>query len=262
MVFDWAGTTVDFGCFAPVAAFIETLARHDVEVTPEQARGPMGLHKKDHIRALLQMPEVGQQWKQIHGADWTEDSVERLFREHFIPLQLAAIHEHAQIIPGLLETVAALREQGIKIATSTGYFAKAAELVYQAAAEQGYVPDTNRCAEDVPTGRPAPWMIFRQMEELEIYPTSSVVKVGDTIPDVQEGCNAGVWTIGVAKTSSEVGLSQQEWEALSPADQRTRLTAAKETLQGAGAHAVIDSVAELPAFLSQIREWSKNDTRP
>ncbi|MGF1578812.1 MAG: phosphonoacetaldehyde hydrolase [Gemmataceae bacterium] len=261
VVFDWAGTTVDFGCFAPVAAFLETFARHDIHLTPEQARGPMGLHKKDHIRALLHLPEISEQWKYTQGSSWTEDDVERLFQEHFVPMQLEAIHKHAKLIPGLLETVQALRKQGIKIATSTGYFKKAAELVYEAAASQGYSPDSNRCAEDVPTGRPAPWMIFEQMEQLGIYPTSSVVKVGDTVPDIEEGRNAGVWTIGVSKTSSEVGLTEQEWNALPEADKQVRIRAVEQKLVRAGAHYVIDSIAELPLLLPKIQERIRNTDR-
>jgi phosphonoacetaldehyde hydrolase len=63
VVFDWAGTTVDHGSRAPVAAFVRAFAGHGVEVTPDEARGPMGLHKRDHIRAMLQMPAVARRWR-------------------------------------------------------------------------------------------------------------------------------------------------------------------------------------------------------
>ncbi len=60
VIFDWAGTTIDHGSLAPLAPFLRAFAEKGVEISPDEARGPMGLHKKDHIRALLQLPAVAQ----------------------------------------------------------------------------------------------------------------------------------------------------------------------------------------------------------
>ena len=251
VVFDWAGTTVDYGCFAPVAAFIGAFARHGVAVTAEQARGPMGLHKSDHIRAMLQMPAVAAAWITAHGREWADADVEAIFRE-FMPMQLDVLDQHSRLIPGLLECVEELYRRGMKIGGTTGYFRAAADRVRAAAAAQGYAPEFSFCPEDVAAGRPAPWMIFRNMEAAGVFPPATVVKVGDTVPDIEEGRNAGVWSIGVSQTSSEVGCTEAEFAALSDEEKRQRVTGAELKLMDAGAHAVIPTVADLPNLLLEL----------
>src|SRR5260370_6707238 len=138
VVFDWAGTTIDHGCFAPVSAFVQAFALHDVEVTAAEARGPMGLHKRDHLRAMLHSAEVARRWQRAHGRDWTEQDIDALYHD-FIPLQLKVIGQHGRLVPGLLECVSQLQNRGIRIGATTGYFREAAERVYQAARSQGFV---------------------------------------------------------------------------------------------------------------------------
>jgi phosphonoacetaldehyde hydrolase len=261
VVFDWAGTTVDHGCFAPVDAFVRAFALHQVEVTTAEARGPMGLHKQDHLRAMLECPDLAQRWRRVHGADWTEQDIDCLYRR-FILLQLEVIDQHNKIVPGLLECVSTLRDQGVRIGATTGYFRAAAERVYQSASNQGYQPDHCVCAEDVPEGRPAPWMVFRVMEALRVYPPAAVVKVGDTVPDIGEGLAAGVWSVGVTSTSSEVGCTQAELARLDDGQRCARLGAARGKLLAAGAHAVIDSLGELPGWLADLGERVRRGKRP
>jgi phosphonoacetaldehyde hydrolase len=248
VVFDWAGTTVDHGSRAPVMPFVRAFAARGVEITSEEARAPMGLSKKDHIRAVLRLAAVARRWRERHGGDATEDDVDELYRR-FMPLQLEVIDEFAGVVPGLLECIGVLRSRGIVIGATTGYFRGAAERVYRCAAAQGYRPDHCVCAEEVAAGRPAPWMIFRTMEALAVYPAAAVVKVGDTVPDIGEGLSAGAWSVGVVRSSSEVGCSAQEWAALPAAEQHRRLASGRSKLLAAGAHAVVDTLAEVPAVL-------------
>lgn len=261
VVFDWAGTTVDSGSNAPVAAFREAFSRRGVTVANADIRRPMGLHKKDHIRTMLQTPIVAEAWLKQHGRAWTEEDVAALF-EAFMPLQLEVIDKHSDLIPGLLETVAYLKSKGIRIGGTTGYFRAAADLVVKAAKKQGYSPDVSLCPEDVSVGRPAPWMVYKIMETVGVYPPTRVVKIGDTVPDIQEGRNAGVWTVGVARTSSEVGLTLAELKA-APADKiAAAVTAATNTFMDAGAHEVIDSVAHVPALIERLNQRIARGERP
>ena len=262
VVFDWAGTTVDHGCFAPVAAFIESFARFGVRITSEQARGPMGLHKKDHLQAIAGIPEVADHWRGVHDRDWNERDIDCLFGEHFVPLLLESAVQHSRVVPGLLQCVDDLRAAKLKIGTSTGYFREAAERVYAFAGEQGYKPDNNVCADDVLSGRPAPWMIFRNMERLGVYPPQSVIKVGDTLPDIEEGLNAGVWSVGVTHTSSDVGCTAEELASLNPAELDRRIHAAQQKLTSAGAHFVIDSVADLPELIERVNQSMHEGEKP
>jgi phosphonoacetaldehyde hydrolase len=251
VVFDWAGTTVDHGSQAPLVPFMRAFATCGVEITQEEARGPMGLHKKDHIRALLQMPGVAQRWRARHGHDADENNIEELYRV-FMPLQLEVVDAFAGLVAGLLDCVGVLRQRNIALGATTGYFRAAAQRVYRAAALQGYKPDRCICAEEVPSGRPAPWMIFRIMEALGVFPPASVVKVGDTVPDIGEGLSAGAWSVGVLRSSSEVGCTEKDWDALPRSEQVRRVATCREKLLAAGAHAVVETLAELPAVLDDI----------
>jgi phosphonoacetaldehyde hydrolase len=247
VVFDWAGTTVDFGSRAPAEAFVKLFARYKVSVSLAEARKPMGTHKRDHLLAMLSEPAIAARWRHAHGRDWTPDDLETLYRA-LVPLQLESLETTSRLVPGLLDVLAWLRSRGIKIAGTTGYFRAAAARVATLAAEQGYIPDVNICGDDVPAGRPAPWMIFRCMEATNVYPPGAVLKVGDTLPDIHEGRNAGAWSVGVIDSSSEIGLGVEEWSALSDRERTAHRDRVGQLFREAGAHAVIATLAELPAL--------------
>lgn len=260
-VFDWAGTTIDFGCLAPAGAFQALFARHGLNASVEEARGPMGMHKRDHIRTMLGMPSLARQWAEKHGHPHTEADVEALFQE-FIPMQLEVLPQYAKLIPGVAGAVNALRAQGIKIGGTTGYNAEMMGICAEAAAREGYSPDFSVAGSQVPAGRPAPWMAIRVAMELGVYPFESVVKVGDTVTDIQEGLNGCMWTVGITVTGNEVGLSEAEWAALSPTEQAKRNAVARTKLFEAGAHYVIDAVAELPPVVAEINARLARGERP
>ena len=251
VVTDLAGTTVDFGSCAPAGAFVELLAQNGVTVTPEQARGPMGLHKRDHIRALAALPEVASQWEAKHGASCGESDIDTMY-EAFIPLQVACLPGFADLIPGVLEAVGRLREMDVCIAATTGYNRKMLETVLAGARKQDFVPEAAVCAEDVQGGRPAPWMIYRAMEVLGVYPRESVVSIGDTIPDVESALNAGVWSVGVTATGNMLGLDQDAYQALTTGERESLLAEAEDRMYAAGAHYVIPSFQELPELVTQL----------
>lgn len=249
VILDWAGTAVDFGSCAPAGAFVEAFADAGVTVSVAEARAPMGLHKKDHLREMLRQPSLAYRWYATIGRHWSERDIEYLY-SLVTPMQVKAAAERAEPVPGLLEAVAALRAKGIIIGASTGYFREAAEAVAKGAAAYGYVPDFNVCADDVPAGRPEPWMIFRVMEALRVYPPSSVVKVGDTLVDIEDGLNAGVWSVGVVDSSNLMGLTGEEFRALSDSERDERRAKVREAYRAAGAHAAVDTLAELPSLCS------------
>lgn len=262
VILDWAGTTLDYGCYAPAVVFVEVFNRRGVEITMEQARRPMGLKKLDHIRAISRQDEVAKLWKQIRGKECTEADVQEMFEKDFVPLQVACIADYSELIPGTVETVNELKGRGIKIGSTTGYFTEAMEINLREAKKQGYDPDVNACASDVPAGRPAPWMVMSNMQQASVFPPEAVVKVDDTKPGISEGLNAGTWTIGVAKTGNEVGLNQQELAALSAEEVIRKVDRAADGLAKAGAHYVIESIADLPAVISGIEQRLKMGDRP
>lgn len=260
-IFDWAGTTVDHGCFAPVAACIQAFGQLRIDVSAAEAREPMGLHKRDHLRAVLAMPNVARQWQANFSRPSNDDDLERLYRT-FLPLQGVEALRYAELIPGTTECVAALRARRIAVGTTTGYPRAIGEPIADKVAPLGYRPDHCVFTDDVPAGRPAPWMIFRNMEALGVYPPAAVIKVGDTVPDIEEGRNAGVWSIGVTETGSELGLTAAEAARLPAAELDQRLSNVAAKLQTAGAHAIIRSLAELPSLAEQIDDRLRRGERP
>jgi len=261
VVLDWAGTTMDYGCYAPAVVFIEVYARRGVKISMEQARRPMGLHKRDHIKAISQMDEVAAAWEQEHGRAPIEQDIDDMFAD-FQPLQLACLADYADIIPGTLETVAGLRERGALIGSTTGYFTEAMELLKDEAARRGYVPDSSVCATQVPAGRPQPWMVLQNMMNTGVYPPEAVVKVDDTKPGIAEGLNAGTWTIGLAKTGNEVGLNLGEINALDAETLGRMLEKAREELARSGAHYVVDGISDILPVIDEINMRLARGDRP
>jgi phosphonoacetaldehyde hydrolase len=262
VIFDWAGTTLDYGCYAPAVVFVEVFKRRGVEITMEQARRPMGLKKLDHIRAISQQDEVAALWKKVHGKACTEADVQDMFEKDFVPLQVACIADYSRLIPGTVETVNELKGRGIKIGSTSGYFTEAMEINFREAKKQGYVPDVNACASDVPAGRPEPWMVLSNMQQARVFPPEAVVKIDDTKPGIAEGLNAGTWTIGLAKTGNEVGLSEKELAALSADEVKRRVARAADGLAKSGAHYVVESVADVPPVINEIEQRLKMGDRP
>jgi len=261
VILDWAGTTMDYGCFAPAVVFIEVFKRQGVEIAVAEAREPMGVHKKVHIRAISQIPRVAQAWQDVKGQPCTEDDIKAMFQV-FVPLQLDCLADYADLIPGTLEACADFRERGLKIGSTTGFTGEMMELLKGEAAKRGYIPDSSVCATDVPAGRPHPWMCLQNAVNLEIYPMEAIVKVGDTLPDISEGLNAGMWTIGLAVTGNEFGMTEAEIAAMDPNDYEACRDRAYGRMAQTGAHYVVDTIADVPPLLEQINARFAAGERP
>lgn len=261
VIFDWAGTLVDYGSCAPVAAFIEVFRRKGIELTQAEARKPMGVDKRKHLEILFQLESITGQWKKKWGKDWNEADIDALYRE-FVPLQIELLPQHSRLIPGTLETVQELNKRGIRIGTTTGYNRDMIGLVAQEAAKQGFEPEAIVCVSEVPSGRPEPWMALLAAQKLRIFPLESCVKIGDTLADIEEGLNAGMWTIGVALTGNEVGLPEEELHHLPSKDFMKILKEARTRLLAAGAHFVVDRVSDILPCLDQINSALARGEKP
>lgn len=245
VIFDWAGTTVDFGCFAPVNVFIQIFKDAGIDVTNEEARLPMGMLKIDHIREMLKMERIRNEWKFKYKRDFTEEDVNNLYKE-FEPALLKSLKDYTDIKPNVLETIKTLRERGIKIGSTTGYTDKMMEIVVKEAEKKGYSPDFYITPDSTNSlGRPYPYMIFRNMEELKILSPKEIIKVGDTNSDILEGKNAGVTTVGITVGSSNMGLSKEEYDSLSDSKKREARERVREGFLNIGADHVVDDIREI-----------------
>lgn len=261
VILDWAGTTVDHGSLAPIRVLQKIFADRGIEVTEEEARRDMGVLKKDHIRSLIRLPRIAGEWEKRHQQGPGEKDVENLFAD-FIPQQMECLAECSTMISGVTSAVRCLRDRGLKIGSTTGYTRALMEVLIPHAASQGYVPDCALCPDDVGAGRPLPWMIYESAVRLKVFPLEAVVKIGDTISDIEEGLNAGTWAVAVARTGNMIGLTEEQWGALPQGDSDARLQDAHRKLLDAGAHYVIDTLAEIDQVLDQIEVRLKTGERP
>ncbi len=251
VIFDWAGTMIDFGCRAPVMALREVFAEAGIEITEAEARADMGKAKRDHVRALLAMPRIASLWAARHGAASTEVDVDRL-HDAVEPKMRAAARDCATLIPGAAELVAELRAKGVRIGSSTGYTRPMMADILPLAAEQGYAPDVVVCAGETREGRPSPLMMWKALVELGAWPASACVKVDDAVVGIGEGLSAGAWSIGLSASGNGVGLSREALAILPEPDRTRRIAASAQALRDAGAHYVVETVADLPAVLDEI----------
>ncbi|HTR36127.1 MAG TPA: phosphonoacetaldehyde hydrolase [Bryobacteraceae bacterium] len=261
VIFDWAGTTVDHGSLAPVRALTELFHRHGIPLNDGDVRRDMGIFKKDHIGRILAIPGVESQWLERTGHPPSELDVEALFTE-FAPVQMKILEEYSSVIAGVAEVSERLRSCGLRLGSTTGYTRPMLDVLVKQAASEGYRPDLAYCPDDVNGGRPHPWMCLRIVLEFRLKSNAAAVKIGDTVSDVEEGLNAGMWVIGIAATGNEMGLSASDLAALPEDERRRRIQAARSVLMQAGAHYVIDSVAHCEPVLDEIDDRLAAGERP
>ncbi|MBV8660066.1 MAG: phosphonoacetaldehyde hydrolase [Burkholderiales bacterium] len=262
VIFDWAGTLVDFGSFAPTQVLLDAFAGFGIEVSLPEAREPMGLAKWDHIQALGRQAGVGARWRAKYDRDMTSADVDALYAA-FMPLQIERVGHYSQAIDGAAALLAALRARGIKIGSCSGYPRAVMDKLLPIAAAQGIAPDHAVATDDLtPGGRPGPWMALANVIELGVHDVAACIKVDDTVPGIDEGLNAGMWTVGLALSGNEVGLTQAEVAQLPEAERLARRNRAADKLYRAGTHYVIDTVAELPGVIALIEARLQRGERP
>ncbi|CAF0821175.1 unnamed protein product [Didymodactylos carnosus] len=252
-----SGTICDCGVKAPVESFRNVFELEGIDVTDDEIRLPMGVHKRVHIEKMLQMPSIKQRWLSKNNKIPINSDLERMYSK-FTPIQIENMKKYSKLIDGFVETVHYLKRLNIKIGSTTGYTRPMLNSLLPLVEKQGFIPDYSVCSDEVNVARPFPSMIWKNCLELTVEHIKSVIKVDDTRDGIQEGRRSGCWTVGVAKTGNYVGLSEEE---LSQSDVKltAKVNKAYEELFDSGAHYVIDSVKHLPSVLEDINKRLKND---
>ncbi|VAV97149.1 Phosphonoacetaldehyde hydrolase [hydrothermal vent metagenome] len=262
-VLDWSGTLADAYVIAPAVVFVEVFKSQGVEISMEEARGPMGLRKDIHIQKLTQDPVIAARWEKIKGKPPTQADVDAMFAE-FVPAQLACLPKYTALLPGIKEVVNGLQAEGIKIGVSTGFTRVMVDVLLKDVIAQGVTPDATVAGDEVVNGaRPSPHMVFKNLDLMGIDDVKSVVKCDDTVSGIGEAMNAGCWGVGLVRYSNYMNINSLDEEAtLSEADMTARMAKTRKILEQAGAHYVIDSLVELPAVIDDINARLARGEKP
>jgi phosphonoacetaldehyde hydrolase len=263
VILDWSGTTADAYVVAPAVVFVEVFKRQKVEISMVEARGPMGLRKDLHIKALTEVDEIKERWKKIHGKYPEQSDVDRMFAD-FVPLQLDCLRKYTTLLPGVAEVTQRLQKQGIKIGSTTGFVRSMVDILEEDAAKQGYKPDASVAGDEVTSGaRPSPHMVYKNLDMLNITPIQSVVKVDDTASGVGEAVNAGCWGIGVTRYSNYMNVdTPEDGKKLSEDEIKKRVAKTKDILEKAGAHYILESIADIEPVIEDINKRIARGERP
>ena len=263
LVLDWSGTVADAYVLAPAVVFFEVFKKHGVEISMFEARGPMGLRKDLHIKALTEVPEISHRWKEIKGKDPDQGDVDAMFAD-FVPMQLDCLRQYTGLLPGIAEVVQRLQKQGIKIGSTTGFVRPMVDILEEDAKKQGYVPDASVAGDEVEHGaRPKPFMVYKNLDMMDVHPIQSVIKVDDTVSGIGEALEAGCWGVGVSLYSNYMDIdSLAHAESLSAEEMARRLDHTNEILQKAGAHYVIDSLVDIEPVIEDVNRRLARGERP
>jgi len=257
-ILDWSGTTADAHVIAPAVVFVDVFNKHGVPITMKEARVPMGLRKDLHIAQILEMPDVRKRWTKAKGAEPTKADVDTIFAD-FVPMQVACLAKYAVLLPGAKKATEVLKKElNLVIGHTTGFTKSMVEVLAENTIKQGYTPDFNCAGDMVENGmgfRPTPFMIYKNLVNLKIWPIESVVKVDDTVTGVQEGITAGCWSVGVAGISNYTDIdTMEQWDAMDVEERTRRVKVSFEKLHNSGAHYVTDSIREVPWICKDINE--------
>lgn len=186
-IFDMAGTTIN-DRDEVYRVLREATEREGAQYTDEQFQEMMGTEKKYAIRQLLQIGGVEASEERVEGAwDWFQEELRTTYAEH-PPVAL----------PGVEDTFATLHGKGIKVALTTGF---SREITDTIVAGLGWVErslvDATAAGDEVPAGRPEPYLIQLAMERTGIHTVDTVISTGDTQSDIISAQRAGVTSVGV-----------------------------------------------------------------
>lgn len=261
VITDWAGTVVDFGCIAPTRVIAELFAEEGMSVSQQEVRRFMGMTKKQHISSILFSDEVVAEWKSRKSVEPTENDLDRIY-DKMTPCLKKILPEHSDVIPGVVEFMKLMKDNNIPVGSTTGYVAEMMEVVVPAAMKNGFMPDSMVCPTDVVQGRPAPFMVFENARRLNVFPLFEMVKIGDTIADINEGLQAGMWIIAFTDSGNEFGISKEELDKL-PEDEKLKMRAsAEKKFKDAGAHFVTEGIWSIHESLKEIDSYIEKGIHP
>lgn len=196
VVFDMAGTTVRDNDEV-LLCFAEACKSEGLTANNQRLNALMGVSKLEVFKIL---------WREQLGDESSQNTIEEKAAHSFLTFKeiLESYYHNAEIEPtqGALEVFHWLKQRDIKIALNTGFYRAVTDIIlnklgWLAGLDTEYkggvgtTIDYSVSSEDVPMGRPEPYMIQKAMAVFGITDPSLVIKIGDTPVDLLEGKKAG-----------------------------------------------------------------------
>lgn len=256
-VFDWSGTLIDKYSIAPVKSLMDTFNKYEINVSYDEIRSSMGIRKDKHIQDILEMPNIKKQWVAKYGSKPDQSNVKDIALTYQM-YQLESISNYTELIPGVKSALLSLRNRHrLKLGGTTGFYSNITSQIEKDILKRDNVSlDSFVSGNDVDYGsRPNPFMLFRCMTNMNIDNVRSIVKVDDTVSGVEEGLNAGTWTVGVYRYSNYMDINTlDELEQLDLSDYRERVNKSRDILSRSGAHYVIENLGQMDWVICDINE--------
>jgi phosphonatase-like hydrolase len=233
VVFDLAGTTVDdtiHGLPLVTVAMTEAFASRGIKISPEQVNKYRGMDKKQALSCLLK------ECQEIQMNNCDSDKLKNINDNAFLDAMFKdfklALNSHLininKEIPGTTEIFYWLKTRGIKIAVGSGFPHDVVLALVEKLGWKNLVQYVSS-AEQEGYSRPHPSLVHSAMKHCSVTDKRNVLKVGDTVMDVEEGNNAGCRTVAVLTG-----------------------TQTESTLKQSNPDYIINSVADLPKLLEQL----------
>lgn len=252
VILDWSGSVLDKWGISVYNAITEAFEMKGIPVMREEIGGSMGSYKGDHFGAILKTPTVQKRWFEKYGRKSDNNDLVDLM-EYYIPKQMNMLDKYGKLFQGTMETCKLLKDKGLELGSTTGFTIAMVNKILSINPEIKEILDINIAADQVPMGRPAPFMIYEIMKELKIINPSQIVKVGDTKMDIYEGLNAGTWTIGLCESSSMMDVSEDSYKKMSYDEYCNRIEKVRRELHDAGAHFVVNNIESIPYIIELIK---------
>lgn len=269
IILDNSGTFIDPYVIAPVKAFQETFKKFKINISSDECRKPMGIRKDLHICEILKNTRVKDEWNKIYGRNYDKNDIQNIYNE-LIPTQIEILHNYCNLLPKVPETIEMIKNMNIKIGTTTGFNRKMMDIILNNMNKKNIHFDFTVAGDDFNSNeihlgtRPLPFMIYKNLFNLNSTPIESVIKIDDTIPGIQEGLNAGCWTIAIADYSNYMNInSMEEWNSMSSKEQMERKIFSRNKLHlESGCHYVIHEFDDIIYVIDDINNRLSNNEKP
>jgi len=202
VIFDIAGTTVSDKGFVK-EAFTRSFQKNGFSISGYEADAVMGYKKITAIQMIVDQ----------NNLQWDNQMIQKV--HHDFSDEMKNIYSEVDVLPlpGVIETFEWLQSRNIPFGLNTGFTRDITDALLNRLHwnETNYAKYTI-CSDEVPEGRPAPFMIQRLLEYFDVENASECIKVGDTEVDILEGKNSGCKYVIALTTGSSPRSELQKYK--------------------------------------------------